>query len=111
MNSPESRRQKIEVMLKSDPHDRFLRYCLAVELHADGESEKSLEQFLQLCMESPPHVAAFFRRAQVLVELDRIEEARSALRDGIENARAQGDLHAASEMSELLADLGQWGEE
>lgn len=111
MNAPNSRRQKIEGMLAAEPNDLFLRYCLAVEMHADGESEKSLAQFHQLCMESPPHVAAFFRRAQVLVELDRIEEARSVLRDGIETARTQGDLHAAGEMSELLSDLGSWGEE
>ena len=110
MNPSNSRRQQIESMLKDEPKDRFLRYCLAVEMHADGESEDALAQFGQLCLDTPPHVAAFFRRAQVLVELDRIEEARSVLREGIETARVQGDLHAAGEMSELLADLGQWGE-
>jgi predicted Zn-dependent protease len=110
MNSQNLRRQQIESMLHADPQDRFLRYCLAVEMHVDGDSEKSLAKFDELCREVPPHVAAFFRRAQLLVELDRIEEARSVLREGIEVARAQDDLHAAGEMSELLADLGQWGE-
>jgi hypothetical protein len=45
-----------------------------------------------------------------MVELQRIDEARGVLRKGIEIARQQGDLHAAGEMSELLADLGQLGE-
>jgi hypothetical protein len=69
-----------------------------------------LSKFDELCRESPPHVAAFFRRGQLLVELERVDEARSVLREGIEVARHQGDLHAAGEMSELLADLGQWGD-
>ncbi len=105
-----SRRAQIESMLQSEPKDLFLRYCLAVELHAEGDSEAALAKFDELCRENPPHVAAFFRQGQLLVELDRIEEARTVLREGIENARTQGDLHAAGEMSELLSDLGQWGE-
>ena len=105
-----ARRQQIESMLQAEPQDRFLRYCLAVEMNADGDSEGALAKYTELCSEQPPHVAAFFRRGQLLVELDRVEEARAVLRDGIETARAEGDLHAAGEMSELLADLGQWGE-
>ena len=110
MTSKNPRRAQIESMLQAEPDDLFLRYCLAVEMQADGEAENALTKFAELCRCEPPHVAAFFRRAQLLVELDRIEEARSVLRDGIDNARAQGDLHAAGEMSELLSDLGQWGE-
>jgi len=44
--------------------------------------------------------------AQQLVALERIDEARGVLRDGIESARMQGNSHAAGEMSELLASLG-----
>jgi hypothetical protein len=44
--------------------------------------------------------------AQQLAKLQRVEEARSYLRDGIEQARQQGDAHAAGEMSEFLATLG-----
>jgi hypothetical protein len=48
--------------------------------------------------------------AQQLVDLERIEEAREYLRSGINEARHQGDSHAAAEMSELLSSLGAWGE-
>jgi hypothetical protein len=41
-----------------------------------------------------------------LVALGRIEEARRALREGIEEARRQGNTHAAGEMGELLMSLG-----
>ena len=44
--------------------------------------------------------------AQQLAKLNRIEDARRHLREGIDNARTQGDTHAAGEMSEFLASLG-----
>ena len=56
--------------------------------------------------DEPPYVPAFFMSAKQLIELGRIAEARAALREGVEQARRQGDRHAASEMSELLATLG-----
>jgi hypothetical protein len=55
-------------------------------------------------------VPAFFMAGQQLTRLGRVEEARAALRDGIEAARAAGDAHAAGEMSEFLASLGSAGE-
>ena len=48
--------------------------------------------------------------AQHLVAHERNEEARSTLREGIEEARRQGKAHAAGEMSELLMSLGEAGE-
>lgn len=105
-----SRREKIEAMLQSEPQDVFLRYSLAMEMASAGETEPALQLFHALCQETPPHVPAFFRSAQILADEDNVNSARDFLRDGIEQARKQGDLHAASEMSEMLADLGQLGE-
>ena len=100
-----SRRKKIEAMLADDPADTFLRYSLALELEKEGEHESSLERFRELMGDDPPYVPAFFMSAQHLVRQDRQDEARAALRDGIEQAREQGDSHAAGEMSEFLASL------
>jgi thioredoxin-like negative regulator of GroEL len=105
-----SRREKIEAMLAEDPGDTFLRYSLAMELRSEGEHQKSLAQLDELMNENPACVAAFFMAAQQLVELDRIDDARRHLRDGIEHARSQGDSHAAAEMSQLLTSLGELGE-
>jgi hypothetical protein len=107
---PASRREKIEALLQDEPHDQFLRYGLAVELDNEERHEESLSIFRGLMKDKEPHVASYFRGAQLLVKLDRIDEARAALRDGIEIARQQGDLHAAGEMGELLASLGALGE-
>ncbi len=105
-----SRREKIEAMLARDPRDAFLRYGLAIEMENEGQVDQSLDVLATLTRDAKPYVPAFFRSGQTLAGLDRIEEARTMLRDGIEEARRQNDLHAAGEMSELLQSLGGRGE-
>jgi hypothetical protein len=109
MSTP-SRRQRIEAMLADEPGDVFLRYSLAMELDKEGEHESSLARLGELTRETTPYVPAFFMAAQQLVRLNRTDEARTFLRDGIESARIQGNAHAAGEMSEFLASLGDAGE-
>ena len=105
-----SRREKIEAMLAEDSGDTFLRYSLALELEKEGAHQESLERLDSLVKDQPPYVPAFFMAAQQLAKLARVAEARSILRDGVEEARRQGDGHAAGEMAEFLASLGAAGE-
>ena len=103
-----TRIDKIQAMLQDDPRDSFLRYTLAMEYRKLDESEKSLELLAELAnQDEPRYVSAFFMAAQQLVELDRLDEARTFLRDGIDEARRQNNQHAAAEMSELLAEIGK----
>jgi tetratricopeptide (TPR) repeat protein len=105
-----SRRERIEAMLAEDPGDQFLRYSLGLEFDKDGRHDDSLAQLQSLMHDAPPYVPAFFMAGQQLARLSRIEEARTVLREGIEQARQQGNAHAAGEMSEFLAGLGSAGE-
>jgi predicted Zn-dependent protease len=105
-----SRREKIEAMLAEEPGDTFLRYSLAMELRSEGDYAGSVIKLAELTHDDPPYVPAFFMAAQQLTDLGQIEEARAFLRDGIDEARRQGDSHAAAEMSELLSTLGELGE-
>ena len=102
--------EKIESMLADSPDDTFLMYALAMELDNCEQHDRSLEIFSTLMQQQPPYVPAFFMSAQQLVRLDRVNEARTHLRQGIEQARAQGDTHAAGEMSEFLTSIGELGE-
>lgn len=105
MNAP-TRRQKIEAMLAQEPSDQFLRYALAMELEKEGQHQQSIDVFRGLMQDTVPHVPSFLMAGQQLTRQDRIDEARSVLRVGIEEARRQANAHAAGEMSELLASLG-----
>ena len=100
-----TRREKIEAMLAEEPRDEFLRYSLAVELANEGEVEPALDMLRDLAASSPPYFPAYFLAGRQLAELERLDEARTMLREGAEAARAQGDAHAAGEMSEFLASL------
>ena len=102
--------EQIESLLKDSPDDTFLLYALAMELDNCEQHDRSLEIFGTLMQQQPPYVPAFFMSAQQLSRLGRVNEARTNLRNGIEQARSQNDLHAAGEMSEFLASLGELGE-
>lgn len=104
-----SRRSKIEAMLADEPADQFLRYSLALELEKEAEHEASLNHLATLQRDPAPYVPSFFMAAQQLTRLGRIEDARGVLRAGIDEARRQGDAHAAAEMSEFLVGLGDRG--
>lgn len=106
----QTRRQKIEAMLQNDPTDVFLRYSLAMEMTATDDWEAGLDILQDLARGSPPYVPAFHMAARQLVARDRLDDARRALREGIDVARAQGEAHAAGEMAELLMSLGEAGE-
>jgi hypothetical protein len=41
-----------------------------------------------------------------MVARDLVDDARRVLREGIEEARRQGNAHAAGEMADLLMTLG-----
>ena len=100
-----SRLEKIEAMLADEPGDTFLRYSLAMELDKDGQHDRSLESFRELIADDTPYVPAYFMAAQQQARLGNLDLAKSFLRDGIEQARVQGDSHAAGEMSEFLQNL------
>lgn len=101
-----TRREKIEAMLADDPADTFLRYSLAMELDKEGDHHQSLAKFAELTRDDPPYVPAFFMAAQQLARLNRSDEARTILQDGIAAATQQHDQHAAREMSDFLTSLG-----
>ena len=100
-----SRLEKIQAMLADEPGDTFLRYSLAMELDKDGQHDRSLESFRELIADATPYVPAYFMAAQQQARLGNLDLAKSFLRDGIEQARVQGDSHAAGEMSEFLQNL------
>lgn len=84
-----SRREKIEALLRDDPDDVFLRYSLALELLGGDEWPTGLDMLEALSRGTPPYVPAFHMAARHLVQRGRTEDARRALREGIDAARDQ----------------------
>lgn len=104
-----SRREKIEALLVEDPNDVFLQYALAMEFKSEGDVDTAAAKMEELTKLNPPHVPAYFMAAQYQAEAGETDDARTLLREGIGEARKQGDHHAAGEMSEFLQMLGEMG--
>lgn len=100
-----SRLEKLETMYQQDPSDDFVCYGLAMEYRSLDRHDEALELFKSLTNNPTPHVPSFFMMGQMLAEIDRIDEAKSALQQGIQQGNQQGDQHAVGEMTEFLATL------
>ena len=92
-----------------DPGDPFLRYSLAMELDKEGRHDASLDRFGELMREATPYVPAFFMAAQQLARLGRSTRRGACFAKALSTRGARGNAHAAGEMSEFLASLGELG--
>jgi len=97
----------LKEILAQNPKDTLARYGLAMEYSNSGQVEAALSEFGSLLATNPDYAAGYFMAAQMLAREGREDEARKMLRDGIAAAQRTGNLHAQSEMEELLGELGR----
>ena len=100
-----TRREKLQQMLQDTPDDAFLLYGLAMEDVSSEDLESALTSFDRVIDVDSDHIAAYFQKGQILARLDRIDEARSVLNDGITVGQKVRDDHAVREMTEFLQSL------
>jgi predicted Zn-dependent protease len=101
-----SRKEQLEQMLAADPKDAFLRYALAMEYVAGGDLSDAVQQLERLLADSPDYVAAYQQCGQLLIKLNRLDEAKTVLQRGMSAARQAGDAHAMEEMQGLVVGMG-----
>src|SRR5262249_53600328 len=90
-------------ILSQNPTDAFARYGLAMEYSNAGEAERALQEFGKLLATHPDYTAGYFMAAQTLAKVQRLDDARKMLGDGIASAKKTGNGHAQSEMEAMLA--------
>jgi tetratricopeptide (TPR) repeat protein len=93
-------------ILTQNPNDAFARYGLAMEYSKSGDVERALEEFQKLLSANPDYTAGYFMAAQTLARVNRIQEAKKMLGDGIASAERTNNAHAQGEMEAMLAELG-----
>ncbi|HEV2616224.1 MAG TPA: tetratricopeptide repeat protein [Candidatus Acidoferrales bacterium] len=109
MNSPQtskSRRQMLEEFVAKNAEDAFGRYGLAMECMKTGDSAAAEENFKQLIAAHADYVAAYFQYGQMLAKLNRIDDARKMLTEGVSRAAEAGEEHARNELQAALDELG-----
>ncbi len=100
-----SRREQLEALLADDPNDPFLRYGLAMELEAQGDTPGAIDHLRSLIDDFPEYVPAFLQVGQLLIKQGEPVDAKDYLRMGMDVAMKVAEHHAYSEMEGLLASL------
>lgn len=83
----------------------LLRFSLARALLDGGEVPAALTELHQAVRFDPAFSAAFKLLGQTLASVQRLDDARTAFRDGIAAAETRGDVQAAKEMRVFLKRL------
>jgi thioredoxin-like negative regulator of GroEL len=100
-----TRLEQLQELLAADPDDPFLRYGLAMEYVGVGDDLTAARCFRELIEKSPGYVPSYLMAAQSLVRLNRDDEAKAVLRQGVTAAKQENNQHALGEIQELLERL------
>ncbi|HXN56770.1 MAG TPA: tetratricopeptide repeat protein [Myxococcales bacterium] len=90
----------------AQPDDPFPRYALALERKGAGDVAGAAAELETLLARKPDYLAAYLQLGMLLQQLDRLDDARTMLRQGQECAQAQGNQHTLSELTSALEGLG-----
>jgi tetratricopeptide (TPR) repeat protein len=101
-----SRIDQIQKMLAAEPKDAFLNFGLAMEYAKSGRHDDALAQFAHTVEVDPAYLTAYMQWASLLVSLKRHSDAKAIFNRGLAVARASGNQHAVSEITEALSLLG-----
>lgn len=96
---------RLRNMLDSDPNDPFCMYGIAMEYARAGRSEKAIAWFDRTIDLDPAYCYAWYHKARCQADAGALGDACSTLEEGIGQAEACGDGHAAEEMQSLLSEL------
>jgi hypothetical protein len=100
-----SRLEAFRDLVVKNPANARARFGLACEAQKEGLWEEAAEHFSVYLSHGDDEGNAYGRYAEVLIALDRLPEARSALERGIEAAGRHGHPGLADELSSRLDDL------
>lgn len=96
---------QLQALLAKDQNDTFILYGLAAEYAKLGQLDPAITHFDRCLAVDPDYLYAYYHKAKLLSEHDRLPEAIATLNTGIARAKAARDAKALSEMSALLDGL------
>ena len=99
------RLEKLLAFHEAAPDDDFTTYAIALEHVKEGAENDALAWLDKTLAIQPDHAYAYYQKAGVLSRMERADDARRAIEDGLAAARRAGDGKAEGELNELLEDL------
>ena len=101
-----SRLETFRALVAKSPNNAVARFGLANEAMKEGLYEEAVEQLQRYLGMHDDEGNAYGRLAEALAKLGRTEQAKSALRRGIEASNRHGHPGMASEFEVRLEEMG-----
>ena len=101
----EARIEALRDLIARNPQDALSRYMLGIELYRQGRYEEAATEIEAYLAMKQDEGAAYRVLADAYLHLGRPKEARWALRQGAEAARAHHHEGMAEEFEERIAEL------
>lgn len=94
----------LEQMTQKGNADAFTTYALALEYKGEGRTDDALRTFESLREREPSYLPMYLMAGQMLIDLDRHDEAVPWLQAGAALAREQGNGQALGELEAALQE-------
>ncbi|HOZ51712.1 MAG TPA: tetratricopeptide repeat protein, partial [Chitinophagaceae bacterium] len=85
---------KLNEMLKAQPHDSFLLHALGLEYIKIGELERAIESFEKVIAFNKNYVGTYYHMAQTFEKQNKFDKAIAIYQEGIQVATLVKDQHA-----------------
>jgi len=95
----------LKKMVEAGSKDPFHWYALAMEHRSLGHLEDALAGYADVKARFPDYVPTYLMAGQVAAELERPEDARTWLSEGLVAAKKASDGKALTEIQQLLDTL------
>ncbi len=92
----------LQVYLKEDPFDEFIKYALALEYKSLGRNTEAYEELKSLIEISPDYLASYYMAGKSAEELNLNEEAIKWFELGHQKAIEQNNVRTAEELKSAL---------
>jgi tetratricopeptide (TPR) repeat protein len=96
----------LRAFIAQKPTDPFPRYALALEYKNANQLEDARAIFTELMGLDPDYTPTYLHAGNVLLAMNRREEARGVYESGIAASIRRGDSHARGELEGALGALG-----
>jgi tetratricopeptide (TPR) repeat protein len=100
------RLEMLTQLVESGTADSFAHYALALEYKREKRWEEALSTFEALRQKDPSYLPMYYLAGQLLLDLERREDARGWFEQGITVAQQKGDGKTLRELETALEDAG-----
>jgi len=100
-----NRIERIEEILKTTPHDNFLRHALALEYIKTGDDAAARNLFEQILNDDGTYIGSYYHLGKLLERSGDTHLAIEWYEKGMKAAKKLGDHHAYNELESAYEDL------